>query len=115
MRSPLFFSQPACLDHETAAGHPSGPPASSPSSERSKSADGSATSRGRRRRAARRSLWAQRSPHTPVLAIAYLVALAVPLVWLVVFAAILGWLIGILVTVLFRWRTSAAHPSGRQR
>jgi len=43
----------------------------------------------------------------------YLVALAVPLVWLFVFAAILGWLIGILVTCCFA--ASAAHPSGRQR
>jgi len=38
----------------------------------------------------------------------YLVALVVPLVWLVVFAAILGWLIGILVTVLFRCERGAS-------
>jgi uncharacterized integral membrane protein len=34
---------------------------------------------------------------------------AVPLVWLMLFAAILGWLIGILITVLFRLRTRAPH------
>lgn len=34
-----------------------------------------------------------------------------PLVWLVVFAAILGWLLGILITALFRRRTRAPRPS----
>jgi uncharacterized integral membrane protein len=36
---------------------------------------------------------------------------AVSLVWLVLFAAILGWLFGILITTLFRWRTRAPRPS----
>lgn len=36
---------------------------------------------------------------------------SVSLVWLVVFAAILGWLLGILITALFRWRTRAPRPS----
>jgi uncharacterized integral membrane protein len=31
----------------------------------------------------------------------------VALVWLVLFAAILGWLLGILITAAFRWRTRA--------
>jgi uncharacterized integral membrane protein len=31
----------------------------------------------------------------------------VPLVWLTLFAAILGWLLGILITMLFRMRTRA--------
>jgi uncharacterized integral membrane protein len=31
----------------------------------------------------------------------------VPLVWLTLFAAILGWLLGILITILFRLRTRA--------
>ncbi len=33
------------------------------------------------------------------------------LVWLVLFAAILGWLLGVLITALFRWRTRAPRPS----
>jgi uncharacterized integral membrane protein len=33
----------------------------------------------------------------------------VALVWLVLFAAILGWLLGILITAAFRWRTRAPH------
>jgi uncharacterized integral membrane protein len=36
---------------------------------------------------------------------------SVSLLWLVLFAAILGWLLGILVTALFRWRTRAPRPS----
>ncbi len=39
---------------------------------------------------------------------------AVPLVWLMLFAAILGWLIGILITVLFRLRTRAPHPQATE-
>ena len=35
---------------------------------------------------------------------------SVALVWLVLFAAILGWLLGILITALFRWRTRAPRP-----
>jgi uncharacterized integral membrane protein len=36
---------------------------------------------------------------------------SVSLVWLVLFAGILGWLLGILTTTLFRWRTRAPRPS----
>jgi uncharacterized integral membrane protein len=36
---------------------------------------------------------------------------SVRLVWLVLFAAILGWLLGVLVTALFRWRTRAPRAS----
>lgn len=36
---------------------------------------------------------------------------SVSLVWLVLFAAILGWLLGILITALFRWRTRAPRGS----
>lgn len=36
---------------------------------------------------------------------------SVALVWLVVFAAILGWLLGILITQLFRWRTRKPRGS----
>lgn len=36
---------------------------------------------------------------------------SVSLVWLVLFAAILGWLLGILITALFRWRTRAPRRS----
>ena len=35
----------------------------------------------------------------------------VSLVWLVLFAAILGWLLGILITAAFRWRTRAPRSS----
>lgn len=34
----------------------------------------------------------------------------VSLVWLVVFVAILGWLLGLLMNVLFRWRTRRRDP-----
>jgi uncharacterized integral membrane protein len=34
----------------------------------------------------------------------------VSLVWLVVFAAILGWVLGLLVSALFRWRTRRRDP-----
>jgi uncharacterized integral membrane protein len=39
----------------------------------------------------------------------------VSLVWLVLFAAILGWLLGLLVTAVFHWRTRAPkrHRDGR--
>ena len=36
---------------------------------------------------------------------------SVSLVWLVLFAGILGWLLGIVVTALFRWRTRAPRGS----
>jgi uncharacterized integral membrane protein len=36
---------------------------------------------------------------------------SVSLVWLVLFAAILGWLLGILSTALFHWRTRAPRSS----
>jgi uncharacterized integral membrane protein len=36
---------------------------------------------------------------------------SVSLVWLVLFAAILGWLLGILITTVFRWRTRAPRAS----
>lgn len=36
---------------------------------------------------------------------------SVSLVWLVLFAAILGWLLGILITTVFRWRTRAPRGS----
>lgn len=38
----------------------------------------------------------------------------VSLVWLVVFAAILGWLLGLLMSVLFRWRTRRRDPQRAQ-
>jgi uncharacterized integral membrane protein len=64
-----------------------------------------------------------------VALVAYLVALAVSntaavkvswvfgsshvsLVWLVLFAAILGWLLGLLVTARFHWRTRAPRHGG---
>ena len=34
----------------------------------------------------------------------------VSLVWLVVFAAILGWVLGLLVSAIFRWRTRRRDP-----
>jgi uncharacterized integral membrane protein len=42
----------------------------------------------------------------------------VSLVWLVLFSAILGWLLGLLMSILFRWRTRRAsnlqsRPRGR--
>jgi uncharacterized integral membrane protein len=36
---------------------------------------------------------------------------SVSLVWVVLFAGILGWLLGILITTLFSWRTRAPRPS----
>jgi uncharacterized integral membrane protein len=36
----------------------------------------------------------------------------VSLVWLVLFAAILGWLLGILTSAAFRWRTRAPRRRG---
>ncbi len=39
---------------------------------------------------------------------------AVPLVWLMLFAAILGWLLGILITILFRLRTRGPHQAATQ-
>ena len=38
----------------------------------------------------------------------------VPLVWLALFAAILGWLLGILITILFRMRTRAPRQHGAE-
>lgn len=40
-------------------------------------------------------------------------SMRIPLIWLTVFAAILGWLLGILITMLFRLRTLAPrHQAG---
>jgi uncharacterized integral membrane protein len=36
---------------------------------------------------------------------------SVSLVWLVLLAVILGWLLGLMVAAVFRWRTRAPHPS----
>jgi uncharacterized integral membrane protein len=36
----------------------------------------------------------------------------VSLVWLVLFAAILGWLLGLVATAAFHWRTRAPHRAG---
>jgi uncharacterized integral membrane protein len=36
---------------------------------------------------------------------------SVPLVWLVLLAVILGWLLGLLAAGVFRWRTRAPSPS----
>ncbi len=66
-----------------------------------------------------------------VALVAYLVALAasnttqvkvswafgsshVSLVWLVLFAAVLGWLLGLLTSARLRWRTRAPHPGEAQ-
>ena len=38
----------------------------------------------------------------------------VSLVWLVLFAAILGWLLGLLTSARLRWRTRAPHPGEAQ-
>ena len=37
----------------------------------------------------------------------------VSLVWIVIFSAILGWLLGIVTGVVFRWRTRARRRHGR--
>jgi uncharacterized integral membrane protein len=36
---------------------------------------------------------------------------SVSLVWLVLFAAVLGWMLGIMISALFRWRTRAPRGS----
>ena len=38
---------------------------------------------------------------------------SVALVWIVIFSAILGWLLGIVTSVVFRWRTRARRRHGR--
>jgi uncharacterized integral membrane protein len=113
----------APLDHAPAAPQP--PLAAPP--PRAPSADGAPETRGARFfRMAHRTRLHLYALATVVLVV-YVVALAtsntrrvkvdwvfsssaVPLVWLMLFAAILGWLIGILITVLFRLRTRAPHP-----
>lgn len=37
----------------------------------------------------------------------------VSLVWIVIFSAILGWLLGIVTSAVFRWRTRARHRQRR--
>jgi len=113
----------ATLDHEPAAQSPlPGPPAHAPLSP-----DGAPETRGahffRMAHRTRLHLYALAT----VVLVVYVVALAtsntrrvkvdwvfsssaVPLVWLMLFAAILGWLVGILITILFRLRTRAPHP-----
>jgi uncharacterized integral membrane protein len=39
----------------------------------------------------------------------------VSLVWLVLVTAILGWVLGLMASARFRWRTRAPRPAGRAR
>jgi uncharacterized integral membrane protein len=94
-------------------------------------ATGGETRGGRNRRKAHRSRLHGYAIATVAL-VAYLIALAatntahvkvnwvfgsshVSLVWLVLFAAILGWLLGLAVTAAFHWRTRAPRPRGGAR
>ncbi|MHB1570283.1 MAG: LapA family protein [Solirubrobacteraceae bacterium] len=87
------------------------------------------TRRERSRRKARRSRLHGYAILTVAL-VAFLIALAasntshvkvnwvfgsshVSLVWLVLFAAILGWLLGLVATAAFHWRTRAPRRGGR--
>ncbi len=81
-----------------------------------------------RRKAHRSRLYAYAIAAVPL--VAFLIALAatntarvkvswvfgtshVSLVWLVLFAAILGWLLGLVATAAFHWRTRAPRRQGR--
>jgi uncharacterized integral membrane protein len=94
----------------------------------SQTATGLETRSGRFRRKARRSRLHGYAIGAVAL-VAYLIALAasntahvkvswvfgtshVSLVWLVLFAAILGWLLGLLATAAFHWRTRAPRRVG---
>ncbi len=94
-------------------------------------ATGGETRGGRNRRKARRSRLHGYAIATVAL-VAYLIALAatntaevkvnwvfgsshVSLVWLVLFAAILGWLLGLAATAAFHWRTRAPRRRGGAR
>jgi uncharacterized integral membrane protein len=93
------------------------------------SSEGGETRRERSRRKAHRSRLHGYAIIAVVL-VAFLIALAVAntahvkvdwvfgsshvsLVWLVLFAAILGWLLGLVSTAAFRWRTRAPHLAAR--
>jgi uncharacterized integral membrane protein len=94
-------------------------------------ATGGETRRGRNRRQARRTRL-HGYAIAMVALVAYLIALAatntahvkvnwvfgsshVSLVWLVLFAAILGWVLGLAATAAFHWRTRAPSRRGGAR
>ncbi len=100
----------------------------SPSHAPAATVDGRETRTGRFRRKARRTRL-HGYAIAAVALIAFLIALAatntarvkvswvfgashVALVWLVLFAAILGWLLGLVATAAFHWRTRAPRRDG---
>ena len=106
------------------AREPDGPPVRPAAPE----ATGSETRRDRSRRKAHRSRL-HGYAIVAVALVAFLIALAasntahvkvdwvfgtshVSLVWLVLFAAILGWLLGLVATAAFHWRTRAPRRGG---
>jgi uncharacterized integral membrane protein len=105
-----------------------GDPDASPAQPAAQTATGRETRGGRFRRKAHRTRL-HGYAIAAVALVAYLIALAasntahvkvnwvfgtshVSLVWLVLFAAILGWLLGLAATAAFHWRTRAPRRSG---
>ncbi len=103
-------------------------PAAAATGSTAQTATGGETRSGRFRRKARRSRLHGYAIGAVAL-VAFLIALAasntahvkvnwvfgtshVSLVWLVLFAAILGWLLGLVATAAFHWRTRAPRRSG---
>jgi uncharacterized integral membrane protein len=103
-------------------------PGLAPAQSSAAAANARETRRDRSRRKAHRSRLHAYAIATVAL-VAYLIALAasntahvrvnwvfgnshVALVWLVLFAAIVGWLLGLAVTAAFRWRTRAPRRGG---
>ncbi len=106
------------------------PASPSTASEESNPESASTSGESRRRRVARRGhrLRLQIYAVLAVALLVYVVALgasntrhvrvdwvfghgSVALIWLVLFAAILGWLLSVLITTLLRWRTRAPRSS----
>jgi uncharacterized integral membrane protein len=127
---PLGHGSPAPTDPALATAQQPAPPRPPASAQRPTTGDGqaqAATARETRRDRSRRKAHRSRLHGYAILTVAlvaFLVALAasntaqvkvnwvfgssaVALVWLVLFAAILGWALGLVATAAFHWRTRA--------
>ena len=128
MAGPAGDGPPVAHQPDLGAAQPTDRPAPGGEARTGPSAPGGETRMGRFRRKAHR--WRLHGYAILTVAlVAFMIALAasntarvkvnwvfgsshVSLVWLVLFAAILGWLLGLVVTAAFHWRTRAPRRGG---
>jgi uncharacterized integral membrane protein len=119
---------PGVIPDRTYTATGAGPPAANGATEPAEPSGGESDSRPARQRPRGRRFRLYLYAFLTVALLVYVIALAgantrhvradwvfgtssVPLVLLVTFAAVLGWLLGLLMVAAFRWRTRARRPS----